>query len=92
MFASIRPPSIPTPVPMLAALIAGMLIRVMMPPAQMENAWLAGQVPTILPYFINQKMPPASTSTNPDLTFVSIDSDSRLPDRHALEKFPRSQY
>ena len=27
----------------------------------MENAWLAGQVPTILPYFITQRMPPAST-------------------------------
>ena len=33
-----------------------------------------------------------NTSTNPDLAFVSIDSDSRLPDRHVLEKFPRSQH
>ena len=31
-------------------------------------------------------------STNPDLAFVSIDLDSRLPDRHVLEKFPRSQH
>ena len=27
----------------------------------MENAWLAGQVPTILPYFITQRMLPAFT-------------------------------
>ena len=33
-----------------------------------------------------------NTSTNPDLAFVSIDMDSRLPDRHVLEKFPRSQH
>ena len=33
-----------------------------------------------------------NTSTNPDLAFVSIDSDSRLPDRQILEKFPRSQH
>ena len=29
------------------------------------------------------------TSTKPDLAFVSIDSDNRLPDRHALEKSQR---
>ena len=28
----------------------------------------------------------------PDLAFVSMDSDSRLPDRHVLKKFPRSQH
>ena len=33
-----------------------------------------------------------NTSTNPDLAFISIDSDSRLPDRQILEKFPRSQH
>ena len=33
-----------------------------------------------------------NTSTNPDLAFVSIDSDSRTPDRHVLEKFRRSQH
>ena len=49
------------PVSMLAALIASMLTEVMMPIVQMENAWLAGQVPTILPYFIIQRMLPAST-------------------------------
>ena len=32
-----------------------------------------------------------NTTTNPDLAFVNIDSDSRLPDRHVLEKFSRSQ-
>ena len=34
---------------------------VMMPTVQMGNAWLAGQVPTTLPYFITQKMPRAFT-------------------------------
>ena len=48
-------------VSMLATLIASMLIGVMMPTVQMENAWLAGQVPTILSFFITQRMPPAST-------------------------------
>ena len=33
-----------------------------------------------------------NTGTNPDLTFVSVDPDSRVPDRRILEKFPRSQY
>ena len=33
-----------------------------------------------------------NTSTNPDLAFVSINSDSRLHDRHVLENFPRSQH
>ena len=33
-----------------------------------------------------------NTSTNPDLAFVSIDPYSPLPDRHVLEKFPRSQH
>ena len=33
-----------------------------------------------------------NTNTNPDLAFVCIDSDSRLPNRLILEKFPRSQH
>ena len=33
-----------------------------------------------------------NTSNNPDLAFVSIDSDSRLPDRRVGEKFARSQH
>ena len=33
-----------------------------------------------------------NTGTNPDLTFVSGGSDSRLPDRRILGKFPRSQH
>ena len=33
-----------------------------------------------------------NTSTNSDLAYISIDSDSCLPDRHVLEKFPRSQH
>ena len=31
-----------------------------------------------------------NTSTNPDLEFVGVDSESRLPDGQILEKFPRS--
>ena len=46
---------------MLATLIASMLIKIMMPTVQMENAWLAGQALTILPYFITQMMRPVST-------------------------------
>ena len=46
---------------MLATLFATMLIGVMMPIVQMKNAWSAGQIPIILPYFITQSMPPAST-------------------------------
>ena len=33
-----------------------------------------------------------STSTNPDLAFVSIVSDSCLTDRQTVEKFPKSQH
>ena len=32
------------------------------------------------------------TGTNPDLAFASVDTDSSLPDRRVLEKFPRSQH
>ena len=30
--------------------------------------------------------------TNPDLIFVSVGPNSRLPDRRVLEKLPKSQY
>ena len=50
-------------VSMLVTLIASMLIGVIMPTVQMENAWFAVQVPTVLPYVITQKMPQASTLT-----------------------------
>ena len=33
-----------------------------------------------------------NTGTNPDMKFVSVDPDSRVPDRRILEKFPRSQH
>ena len=33
-----------------------------------------------------------STGTNPDLAFVSVGPDSRVPNRRILEKFPRSQH
>ena len=83
------------PVSMLMTLIASMLIGVMMPTVQIENAWLVRQVPKILLYFITQRMPASfhsgrwNTSTSPDLAFVSIDSDSRLPDIHCLRKVPK---
>ena len=32
-----------------------------------------------------------NTGTNPDLAFANIGPNSRLLDRHVLEKFPRSQ-
>ena len=46
---------------MLATLIASILTGIMMLTVQMENAWLAGQIPAILPYSITTRMPPAST-------------------------------
>ena len=46
---------------MLATLIASMLTGVVMLTVQEGNAWLAGQIPTILSYFITQRMPTAST-------------------------------
>ena len=33
-----------------------------------------------------------NTGTNPDLIFVSVGPDSRVPDKRILEKFPRSQH
>ena len=33
-----------------------------------------------------------NTGTNPDLAFASVCPNSRLPDRHVLDKFPRSQH
>ena len=33
-----------------------------------------------------------NTGTNPDLTFVSVGPNSRVPDRRILEKFPKSQH
>ena len=33
-----------------------------------------------------------NSGTNPDLAFASAESDNRLPDRHVLEKFPKSQH
>ena len=46
---------------MVATLIGSVLIGVMMPTVHMENAWLAGQMLTIWPYSITQRMSPAST-------------------------------
>ena len=33
-----------------------------------------------------------NTGTNPNLAFASIGPNNRLPDRHVLDKFPRSQH
>ena len=33
-----------------------------------------------------------NVGTNPDLAFASVGQDNRLPDRHVLGKFPRSQH
>ena len=33
-----------------------------------------------------------NTGTSPDLAFASVDLNSCLPDRHVLDKFPRSQH
>ena len=46
---------------MLATLIASMLIGIMMPTVQIENVWLAGQIPTILTFSITLRRLPAST-------------------------------
>ena len=64
----------------------------------MEDAWLAGQMSTILPYSITQKMPPASISATGIQVPTRILHSSVLirtvvlPDRHVSEKFPRSQH
>ena len=83
------------PVSMLATLIASMLITVMMPTAQTENAW--ARINNLV--LLHNPKDAASfhsgrwnTSTNPDLTFVSIDLNSRLSERHVFKKFSRSQY
>ena len=33
-----------------------------------------------------------NTGTNPDLAFASVGPNNHLPDRHVLDKFPRSQH
>ena len=84
------------PVSMLATLIASMLAGVMMPTVQMGNAWLAGQIPTILSCSITQRMPPASNlavgiqvPTRILHSSVSIQTIVYLTDKS--KKFPRSQ-
>ena len=82
---------------MLMILTARMLTGAMMPTLWMESAWLIGKVLTALLSFIIQKNSASfhsgrwNSGTNPDLAFASADSDSRLPDRRVLEKFPKSQ-
>ena len=69
----------------------------MAPTVGMESSWLVGQVLTALLYF-NPKdsasfsSGPWNSDTSPDIAFASADSDSRLPDRRVLKKFPKSQH
>ena len=62
------------------------------------SAWLAGQVLHCLALLYNAKDAASfysgrwNTGTNPDQAFASVGPNSRLPDRHILEKFPRSQH
>ena len=78
---------------MLATLIARMLIGVMMPTMQMGNAWLAGQIPTILPYSIFQDMLPASTlaaGIQVPTRNLHLSVSIRRVVRQIVEDFPRS--
>ena len=61
------------------------------------RAWTPGQHPTTLHFCITQRKQASfshrwNVGTNPDLAFESFGQDSRLPDRHVLGKFPRSQH
>ena len=76
----------------------------MMITTQVVSAWMAEQVLIVLsPYtclikFVPlPRMAPAftgcwNTGTNPDLAFASVSPNSHLPNRCALEKFPRSPH
>ena len=78
-----------------AILTVIMLTGVTMITVQMVSAWLGGQVLIVLPSYIMPMMQPVfipAAGTNPDLAFASVDSNSRLPDRHVLEKLHRSQH
>ena len=83
---------------MLVVLTARMLTGDMAPTARIESVWLIGQVLTFLLSFIIQKNSTSfyfgrwNSGINLDLEFASANSDSRLPDRRALEKFPQSQH
>ena len=83
---------------MLATSTATMLTGSMIIAIQMVNAWLAGPVPTTSTLLYSPKEAASFHSgcwkadTNPDLAFASVDLDSRLPYRHILGKFPRSQH
>ena len=82
---------------MLAILTVVMLTGVTMTTVRTVSAWLAGQVLIVLHSYIMQRtlpvcIPAAGTVINPDLAFASVRSNSRLPDRRVLEKFPRSQH
>ena len=75
-----------------------MLIGVLMPTEQMGECLIGWANTNNLTPVYNLKDAASfhsgrwNTSMNLDLAFVSIDSDSRLPDRHVLEKFPKFQH
>ena len=61
------------------------------------RAWTPGQHPTTLDCRMIQRKQPVSShrwnvGTNPDLAFGGFGQDKRLPDRHVLGKFLRSQH
>ena len=87
-----------TPFSMLAILIFHMSSGVIEPAVPKKSALLLGQACNDLAPFHDPKDVTTfhsgcwNTGTNPDLTFVSVGPDSRVPDRRILKKFSRSQH
>ena len=81
---------------MPAILIVVMLIGFTIITVRTLSAWLAGRVSPGLHYNAKDAASFYSnhwyTGTNPDLAFASVGSNSCLPDRRFLKKFPRSQH
>ena len=65
--------------------------------AQTASVWLTASI-NCLALLYNAKDTASfysgrwNAGTNLDVAFVSIGPNSRLPDRHVLEKFPKSQH
>ena len=83
---------------MLAILIVRMSTGVIKSAVPMKSAlWLGQAFNGLLPLHDSKDVAtfhPGSwnTGTNPDLAFVSVAPDSRVPERRILEKLPRSQH
>ena len=83
---------------MLAISTVILLIGVAIITVWMVSAWLARQVLITLPFYVYNAKATSfysscwNTGTNPDLVFAIVAPNSCLPDRHILEKFPRSQH